>query len=411
MRRLTVRDWSSTDPIPHLLISTCPDLRYLESGCFIEGYMIAATLEVVSVRIRTLADLGTLSKCTHLRSLTLRRAGMGSMPEPELRNHFLQLSCHLGPHLVDLDITLSLEELIAFVPYIPSFSALDSVALAVHLPPEEPTSRIATPFPIQGILNLCVLSLKIFHFDMMGERYRNTLGHILDYFSQNQLLQNLHTFRCDTFTIPVELAQIASLLRELSNVRVLDLILGPYKTDIGSNHPPILMPNLLELYLRPTALRACIAAPNLLRLGRSRFHSEGRYATLHLPEHFGVNISHLVVDRAISKAISKAYSEGVGPKFKSLQTIQIADSSNAEWVSHLSSVRVIDFIYPIESPNFFFLDLLRYPGALPNLSTIKTHRSFSWELIFEVLRQRNAAKMHRIQEFVFPNFPVLTILS
>jgi hypothetical protein len=67
--------------------------------------------------------------------------------------------------------------------------------------------------------------------------------------------------------------------------------------------------------------------------------------------------------------------------------------------------------YPIKSPNFFFLDLLRYPGALPNLSTIKSRRFPSWELLFEVLRRRNAAQMYRLQELVFPNFPILAILS
>jgi hypothetical protein len=413
MRRLAVRSWRSTGSITHALIPTCPDLRSLESRDLIEESIVAATLEEVSIRIRNLADLGPLYKCTHLRSLNLMRAIIKLTPEPEFRNHILQLSSRLGPHLVDLDITLLLEEFIVFVPYIPSFVALYSVALTVHVPAEEPTLRIATPFPIKGILKLRVLSLKLFYLDMLTGRYRNTLGHILDYLSQNQLLQNLHTFRFNTFIIPVEPARIAWLLHELSNARVLDLILGPYQTDIGSNHPPITMPKLLELYLRPTALLACIAAPNLLHLGRSRFHSEGRYATPHLPEHFGTNISHLVVDGTISKAINKAYSEGVGPKFNSLRTIQITEPSNTEWVCHLSSICGVDFPdrYTSQAPNFFLLDLLRHPGALPNLSTIKTYSFPSWELLFEVLRRRNAAQMHRLQELVFPIFPALAILS
>jgi len=410
MRRLAVRPWRSIDSIAHALIPACPNLRSLESSDFIEESMIASTLEEVSVWIRTLADLGPLYKCTHLRSLTLMRAIPKSKPEPEVRHHFLQLSSHLGLHLANLEMRFSLEEFIVFVPYIPSFVTLYSAAFNVFMPAKELTSRITTPFPIQGTSNLRVFSLTLHSLQLLEElpAHRDMLGHILDYFSQNQLLQDLHTFRCNIYIIPVEAVRIASLLCAFPNARILDLIFEPYETDMGFNHPPIYMPNLLELYLSPIAWLAYIEAPNLLHLRRPAFPPEDRYATPHLLEHFGTNISHLVVDGTISKAISKAYSESVGPKFESLRTIHITDSSNTEWVCHLSSIRIIDFT---KSPNFFFLDLLRFPGALPNLSVIKTCSFPSWELLFEVLRRRNVAQMHRLQEFVFPNFPVLTILS
>jgi hypothetical protein len=414
MRRLAIRSWSPTDSIAHALIPACPDLRSLESSDFIEESMIAVMLEEISVSIRTLADLGPLYKCTHLRSLTLMRDVPESKPEPEVRNHIRELSSHLGPHLVDLKITLSLEEFIVFVPCISSFVALYSATFTVWMPTKELTSRIATPFPIQGILSLRVLSLTI-HALRSPERlaHHNTLGHILDYFSENQLFQHLHTFRYNSATIPVEPARMASLLRCLPNARVLDLIFEPCKTDIDSNHPPIYMPNLLQLSLKPIAWLACIEAPNLFHLSQRRYHFESRYATPHLLEHFGINISYLIVDETISKAISEAYAEGVGPRFESLQTIQITTSSTVKWVLHLSSIRTIDFTHPttFQAVNLFFLDLLRHPGALPSLSIIKSYRFPSWELLFEVLHRRNAAKMHRLQEFMFPNFPVLAILS
>jgi hypothetical protein len=65
--------------------------------------MMAETLEEASVEFRTLADLGGLFKCTLLRSLTVMKYNAASIPEPGKRNHFLQLSNRLGPHLVDLD--------------------------------------------------------------------------------------------------------------------------------------------------------------------------------------------------------------------------------------------------------------------------------------------------------------------
>jgi hypothetical protein len=177
MRRLAVRDWKSADTIAHALIPACPNLRFLDTRCFVEESMIATTLEEMSVSIRTLADLGALYKCTHLRSLTLRRDGIESMPEPELRNHFLQLSNHLGPDLVNLDIRLSAEEFLVFVPYIPSFVTLNSAALTVLMPAEELRSRIITSFPIQGILNLRVFSLNIRYLQFPGESsaHRETL--------------------------------------------------------------------------------------------------------------------------------------------------------------------------------------------------------------------------------------------
>jgi hypothetical protein len=79
-------------------------------------------------------------------------------------------------------------------------------------------------------------------------------------------------------------------------------------------------------------------------------------------------------------------------------------------VVHLPSIRIIDFAYS-GALNLFLLDLLYYPEALPNLSTIKIDSDACWELLFEVLRQRNMAHMHRIQELVLPGVPVLAILS
>jgi hypothetical protein len=84
-----------------------------------------------------------------------------------------------------------------------------------------------------------------------------------------------------------------------------------------------------------------------------------------------------------------------------------------EWVFHLSSIHTIDFAFTDYSRvlNFFLLDLLRHPGALPNLSTIKTGGFPAWELLFEVLRRRNMAQLRPLQELVFPGFPILAILS
>jgi hypothetical protein len=243
--------------------------------------------------------------------------------------------------------------------------------------------------------------------------HRGTWGHILDYFSENQLLQHLHTFRYNIEGIPVEPARVASLLRCLPNVRVLDLIFEAYETNIDSNRPPIHMPNLLQLSLRPTTCLAYIEAPKLLHLNQGRYPFERLYTTPHLLERFGIKIWHLVVNEPMSKAINKAYAEGVGPRFESIRTIQIKTSSTFEWVFHISGIYIIDFTYPTtpQAVNLFFLDLLRRPGALPSLSIIKTYSFPSWELLFEVLRRRNTAQMHRLQELVFPNFPVLAILS
>jgi hypothetical protein len=112
----------------------------------------------------------------------------------------------------------------------------------------------------------------------------------------------------------------------------------------------------------------------------------------------------------MSRAIAQAYSSGVGPKFESLQTLQIVVPLTAEWVVHLSSIRTINFRYS-ETLHFPLLDLLRHPGALPNLSTIHIAHRPCWELLFEVLRQRNTAQMHRIQQLVLPGVPVLAVLS
>jgi hypothetical protein len=134
---------------------------------------------------------------------------------------------------------------------------------------------------------------------------------------------------------------------------------------------------------------------------------------LHLSEHFGSKILHLVVGEAASKVISKAYSNGVGPKFESLRTLQIAATSTTDWVVYIPSIRIIHFASAWETwpLNSLLLDLLRHPEALPNLSTIKTRIYPCWELLFEVLRRRNAAQMHRIQELVLPGLPVFAILS
>ena len=134
---------------------------------------------------------------------------------------------------------------------------------------------------------------------------------------------------------------------------------------------------------------------------------------MHLSEHFGSKISHLIVEKTASKVINETYSNGVGPKFESLQTLEIEATSTAEWVVHIPSIRIIYFSYSFRSSplNSFLLDLLRHPKALPNLSTVKTRNYPCWELLFEVLRRRNRAQMHRIQQLVFPSFPVFAILS
>jgi hypothetical protein len=421
MRQLAFEYWSRPDRIAPALIPACPNLRSLRAhNSPIEESMIAETLEEASLTFRTLADLGGLFKCTRLHSLTvtINRYNDESIQEPEMRNHFLQLSSRLGPHLVHLGITLSLQELIVLIPYIPSFVALYSASLTVNMPEEELPSRIATPVPKQGTLKLRMLSLRLYdyihfykslghHEHELAADHDTIVKHILDYLCEHQFLQDLHTFHCHSEKIDVEAVRIASLLRNLSKARDLRLIFGRTKTDIISTYPPVLMPNLLELSLRPMAWLAHIEAPNLIRL--EVYPIADNSTTLHLSEHFGSKISHLIVESAISGAIDKAYSNGIGPKFESLRTLQITDSSTVKWVVHLPSIRVIDFTsWPINS---FLLDLLRHPEALPNLFTIKFVDYPCWELLFEVLRRRNMAQMHRIQELVLPGVPVLAILS
>jgi hypothetical protein len=172
------------------------------------------------------------------------------------------------------------------------------------------------------------------------------------------------------------------------------------------------MPNLLELSLTPLAWLAHIEAPNLIRFNFS-FLMQHDSVTVHLSEHFGSKISHLIVDETASKVINEAYSNGVGPKFESLQTLEIKATSTADWVVHIPSIRIIYFSHSYRSSplNSLLLDLLRHPEALLNLSTIKTRNYPCWELLFEVLRRRNTAQMHQIQELVFPRFPVFAILS
>jgi hypothetical protein len=377
--------------------------------------MIAETLEEASLTIWTLADLGDLFKCTRLRSLDVTKYGAESISEPEVRNHFLQLSSHLGPHLVDLEITLSLQELMVLMPYIPSFVSLYSATLTVDMPEEELPSRIATPIPKQGTLKLRMLSLQLQGSRRMYElpTHRDTVGHILDYLGQHQILQDLHAFDYSSRTIHVEAVRIASLLRCLSKARVLRLILGESETDIASTYPPIHMPNLLELSLMPIAWLARIEATSLRFFESCYPRIEDNSTILHLSEHFGGKISHLIVESTMSGAIDKAYSSGMGPKFESLRTLQVHDSSAVKWAVHLSSIRVIEFTSRFDSwsLNSFLLDLLRHPMALPNLSTIKIYGFPCWELLFEVLRRRNTAQMHRIQQLVLPSFPILTILS
>jgi hypothetical protein len=330
------------------------------------------------------------------------------MPEPEVRNHFLQLSSHLGPCLVDLEIRLSLEEFIFFVPFIPLLVALYSATLDVSMPDKELPSRIAIPPPNQGALNLRMLSLVLWYHVELPTHF-DAVQHILDYLCEHQFLQDLHTFYCDSFPIRVEAVRIASFLRCLFNARVLGLIFGESEANIASTYTPIHMPNLLELSLKPIDWLAHIEAPNLIRLGYGSYRIDN-YVAPHLSEHFGNKISYLVVDGTMSRAINDAYSNGVGPKFESLRTLQITDFYAAEWVVHLPSIHTIDFEYS-ETLHSLLLGLLRHTGALPNLSTIKFHCCLFWELLFEVLRRRNRTKMHQIQELVLPSVPVLAILS
>jgi hypothetical protein len=283
------------------------------------------------------------------------------------------------------------------------------------MPDEELTSQIATPFPERGTPNLRIFSISTNYIRFSEEMptHRDIMGHILDHFSGNQILQHLHTFHWNTGEIPVDSTRIALLLRCLSNARVLDLQFEQYELDIDSNHLPIHMPKLVELTMKPITWLARVEAPNLIHLNRPLFAFDDDSATLHLSEHFGGKISHLVVDAGMASAFSKAYSEGVGPKFESLRTLRFPGYSTLEWVAHLSSIRTIDFFYlSIGSMlDSLLLVLLRHPGALPNLSIIKCNGFPSWELLFEVLRRRNAAQMHRLQELVLPSFPIFAILS
>jgi hypothetical protein len=411
MQRLAFRSHKRVNPIAQALVPTCPNLRSLEGRSYIEESMIAATLEEASVSCHTLADLGALYKCTRLRSLTLMRDDTKQMSKYEMRNHFPQISSYLGPHLVDLEITLYLEEFIVFMPYIPSFVALYSAAFTVRMEDPEPPSQIASPIPKQGTSSLRMLSLTTYFPYIVPLKLSDPVRDILDYLSEHHILQDLHTFRYHPTVFIRESVSITWLLRCLSKARVLHIILGGAETDITSTYPPIYMPNLAELSLRSITWLTHIEAPNLVHLNCSLFDYSS--VTPHLSEHFGSKISHLVVDITIWKAINKAYLNGVGPKFESLRTLQISEPLTIEWVVHLPSIRIIDFAYRSTSEplNFLLLHLLRHPDALPNLLTLKSRTYPWWELLFEVLRRRNTAQMHRIQELRLPGFPILAILS
>jgi hypothetical protein len=167
------------------------------------------------------------------------------------------------------------------------------------------------------------------------------------------------------------------------------------------------------LSLEPIVWLTRIEAPNLVYLNSDSVPFDGKFSTPHLSEHFGSKISLLVVNEKMSRAINDAYSNGVGPKFESLRHLQIIKSLTTKWVVHLSSIRIIDFYISFPSPalNRLLLNLLRHPGALPHLSTIKTDINPCWELLFEVLRRRNMAQTRPIRELLFPGFPILAILS
>jgi hypothetical protein len=76
----------------------------------------------------------------------------------------------------------------------------------------------------------------------------------------------------------------------------------------------------------------------------------------------------------------------------------------------LSRLESVEFSHGAAAANGFLFKILESPEACPQLSIIRISGYPLWELLFEVLRQRNSSGLRRITRIRLPYLPVLQLL-
>jgi hypothetical protein len=180
---------------------------------------------------------------------------------------------------------------------------------------------------------------------------------------------------------------------------------GAYRIRISTGPPDLissrwkrqLMPRLQFLDLSSLEFYNCIEAPNLREL------------TLDF-----VDPKDLILDRDAvmdlqKLTISALHMDMSSHSLLNCKSITFPPVGCPEDITPLTRLECVEF-QSIGDSNRFLFKMLENPEACPRLHTISMSEYPIWELLFELLRNRNSSGMQRITRIHLPCLPVLQLL-
>jgi hypothetical protein len=163
-----------------------------------------------------------------------------------------------------------------------------------------------------------------------------------------------------------------------------------------------LMPRLQSLTVPSLALYSCIDAPNIIEL---EFDLSAIIGIIPVETNSTTHLQKLTLPANLMN--------DAGVSMQSLwnsKSIEFISDICPQDITPLSRLETVEFSAEATAANGFLLKILENPEACPQLYTIMISEYPLWELLFEVLRQRNSSGLRRITQITLPRIPVLQLL-
>jgi hypothetical protein len=431
---------ASLSTILGTITTSLPALRYLECWDDIsEGFFAnCINLQVVQeppVRIADEACLGphvesihfyevepnkivNLSHRTNIRTLELdlERKSDGRFRDEKTGDAFkapmANLFTKLSQTLSNLTLRISFRSYSVFIPLVSSIPGLHTLSLTLNVTRslQKSFSQLETPqIRHSDIKNLRDLSIRLtdaYYFDADDKDNGDWAG--FDPGLADALIQSLTvgnplkeleslSFSCH---MPCHENYFVPLLQSAVSARKL----RAYGTDsmipTSLRMERQLMPRLQSLTVPSLALYSCIDAPNLIELA---FYSDTIISIIPVEINATAHLQKLTLPANLMN--------DAGVSMQSLwnrNSIRFDSNTCPQDITPLSRLESVEFTATVA--NEFLLKMLENPEACPQLYAITIWEYPLWELLFEVLRQRNSSGLQRITQITLPRLPVLQLL-
>jgi hypothetical protein len=436
------REGASLSTILGTVTTSLPALRYLDgdgediSEGFFSNCVNLRVLQWPQLRIADEAYLGPHVECirfydvepsmtvnltyrTNIRTLELdlRRMdsdGLWDENGEAFKAPMANLFTKIGQTLSDLSLMISFCSYSVFIPLLSSIPGLHTLSLHLNVTqslhkdlPQSATPQINYS-DFKSLRDLSIVLMDAHGFDEDDEDSGDWAGFnsgladtLIRSLTVENTLRDLEAF--DFYSqLPYQEHYIGPLLQSVVSARVVRASGAYGMIPISLRMERQLMPRLQSLELPSLGLYNCIDAPNLIEL---TFSDKVIRGTAPVETNATTDLQRLTLPGDLMNDTGKSMQSLWNSKL-----INFTTDICPQDITPLSRLESVEFSDGDAAVNEFLLKILENPKVCPQLHTIAIEGYPLWELLFEVLRQRNSSGVRRITQITLPRLPVFQLL-